>query len=250
MTSGLPVIQAGNFGLTPPPQVLPQTLPALQVIQTQPLVQGSQSQTKSNRRSQFRDPEPSQDIVPPPTLSVSTSSAITDVISISISPTATSPTERISAPQCPSVPAVSDPSPTTTTTIVTKTKASRVPVRCEYWPNCINKQCEYIHPTIPCKNFPSCTYATKCTYIHPYCKFMERCANEECLFMHTTGGNAYAKNNKPCHYGASCMNKSTCPFTHEINQGMSWHAPKTKIHVSDRKFAAAEAVEAPIEIEK
>lgn len=145
------------------------------------------------------------------------------------------------------------------------TKAS-IQERCAFWPNCKNQPCPYIHPSVNCKLFPNCSYGQHCIYIHPPCMFGESCSNTSCPFMHVqtnplpfTGYTQICKFYpncvksdcpfkhvaKPCRYGASC-NNIECSFSHDDvhpslpSSALKWVAEKP--HVSERKFAAVEAI--------
>ncbi|KAI9299740.1 hypothetical protein BJ944DRAFT_43376 [Cunninghamella echinulata] len=63
---------------------------------------------------------------------------------------------------------------TTTTAIETKIdqqKQNYVPSmksRCNWWPNCTNKNCKYFHPHQPCRYGDLCIYNERCMFLHPW----------------------------------------------------------------------------------
>ncbi|CAD8100470.1 unnamed protein product [Paramecium sonneborni] len=56
--------------------------------------------------------------------------------------------------------------------------------RCRYFPNCTNKHCQYVHPTIKCKYFPYCKKGNQCIYMHQQCKHGIHCKNPLCSYEH------------------------------------------------------------------
>jgi hypothetical protein len=74
-----------------------------------------------------------------------------------------------------------------TVTVVTHdpSKQPKSKERCKYYPSCVNTNCAFYHPTLPCKMFPACKYGDTCAYIHPRCKFDLSCTRTDCNFSHT-----------------------------------------------------------------
>uniref|UniRef100_T2MAQ1 Zinc finger CCCH domain-containing protein 14 n=2 Tax=Hydra vulgaris TaxID=6087 RepID=T2MAQ1_HYDVU len=143
--------------------------------------------------------------------------------------------------------------------------------RCVYWPSCKNSFCKYVHPSIPCKAFPKCSFGDRCLYIHPICKFGERCNVADCQYIHSKSlplmpGSQQICNfglncskldcsfkhpiPMPCRYGNLCKNRD-CLYTHEkpaTGSSLKWTAGK--LHISERSFAVDESkvTETPIAI--
>eukprot|EP01137_Pigoraptor_chileana_P002975 Opistho-2@42523 len=155
--------------------------------------------------------------------------------------------------------------------------------RCQYWPNCLNPACTFVHPSEPCSNFPNCKYAKKCLYVHPVvpCKFGPHCTNPTCNFAHNRKAQHPAGKpvgqqklcakhpncNNPkcsfahptvCHFGTDCT-RPGCTFFHPsaASQTVCKFLPNCTrpgcpykhplggpMHVSQRAFAAASAVAA------
>ncbi|KAI8081531.1 uncharacterized protein BX664DRAFT_340632 [Halteromyces radiatus] len=40
--------------------------------------------------------------------------------------------------------------------------------RCNWWPNCTNKNCKYHHPHQPCRYGDMCLYNERCMFLHPW----------------------------------------------------------------------------------
>ncbi|CAO3634594.1 unnamed protein product [Cunninghamella echinulata] len=40
--------------------------------------------------------------------------------------------------------------------------------RCNWWPNCTNKNCKYFHPHQPCRYGDLCIYNERCMFLHPW----------------------------------------------------------------------------------
>ena len=119
--------------------------------------------------------------------------------------------------------------------------------RCMYWPNCrvSTSKCPFLHPAIPCKKFPVCSYGDSCLFIHPPCKFDARCTNAKCVFFHTkpserkkrldfsptkstdptTTPKATGKN---CFYGEKCTNVK-CTFLHPKGKNVYKWSSKTSL---------------------
>lgn len=57
--------------------------------------------------------------------------------------------------------------------------------RCKFYPSCVNTNCAFYHPSLPCKMFPACKFGDTCAYIHPKCKFDLSCTRTDCNFSHT-----------------------------------------------------------------
>ncbi|XP_065655394.1 trichohyalin isoform X4 [Hydra vulgaris] len=143
--------------------------------------------------------------------------------------------------------------------------------RCVYWPSCKNSFCKYVHPSIPCKAFPKCSFGDRCLYVHPICKFGERCNVADCQYMHSKSlplmpgsqqicnfGLNCSKSDcsfkhpipMPCRYGNLCKNRD-CLYTHEkpaTGSSLKWTAGK--LHISERSFAVddSKVTETPIAI--
>ena len=88
-------------------------------------------------------------------------------------------------------------------------KASEV--QCKFWPNCPNKDCEYLHPALR----PSCLYGLDCTTLgckctHPStqispCQNGKSCTKLNCKLAHTS--------RKLCRYFPACA-KANCKYLH------------------------------------
>lgn len=70
---------------------------------------------------------------------------------------------------------------------ISLTEKTKSKERCKFYPSCgKGDQCEFIHPSSPCKVFPNCKFGEKfCLYIHPKCKFDLTCTRLGCNFSHT-----------------------------------------------------------------
>lgn len=90
---------------------------------------------------------------------------------------------------------------------------------CKFWPNCQNPRCPFKHPSKPpCRNGGDCNVAG-CDFYHTtvMCKY-KPCTNRYCTFKHEEGQRG--------------------PFPDKV-----WTADGTNQHVSERKFADADAAE-------
>lgn len=103
--------------------------------------------------------------------------------------------------------------------------------RCKYWPNCLNVECPYAHPTTPCTMFPNCKFGKACLYIHPKCRFDTMCTRYDCPFTHagSSVGSSIGFSSAPtgsmmkstvsfkvptaCKFYPNCVN-TACPFQH------------------------------------
>lgn len=67
--------------------------------------------------------------------------------------------------------------------------AGKIRKRCNFWPNCKNEDCQYIHPSENCPKFPKCSFGDQCFYIHPTipCKYGVYCQRPNCSYVHPTG---------------------------------------------------------------
>lgn len=87
--------------------------------------------------------------------------------------------------------------------------------RCQQFPDCPNRECEYAHPTKPCFAYPNCPQPPgACTYLHPDldADLIERLEkNKKERFERKR--NLLMVQQGLCKFGSHCT-KDTCPFAH------------------------------------
>jgi len=77
--------------------------------------------------------------------------------------------------------------------------AGKIKKRCQYWPNCKNAYCPFIHPEENCPAFPKCTWGEQCFFIHPSipCRFGSNCSRSNCAYTHPEGKATPSRKTKP-----------------------------------------------------
>jgi hypothetical protein len=102
-----------------------------------------------------------------------------------------------------------------------------------YGDNCKNSSCQFLHLAQPVASLNIKVQR---------CKYYPNCAKPDCTFLHINDISA------PCRYGVACTNRINCPFLHDDDAASSlkWFAEKS--HISERKFAADDALVAQVPI--
>lgn len=88
--------------------------------------------------------------------------------------------------------------------------------RCQYFPDCSNKDCEFAHPTKLCFAFPKCSNPPgTCNYLHPGedDELMERLEKSKQQYLEKKKKTNSAGSIGICKYGILCS-KEVCPFGH------------------------------------
>ncbi|GMT10407.1 hypothetical protein PFISCL1PPCAC_1704, partial [Pristionchus fissidentatus] len=86
----------------------------------------------------------------------------------------------------------------------------RIKIRCGFFRECTNENCEYVHPTEQCKAFPKCPNGGGCIFLHKTCPDDGVCCNERCTNEHEE---RHHVNKKWCPKGSFCK-KIDCDKLH------------------------------------